>query len=356
LAENSFNKKHILLADDNPINREMVKIILENFNFIVTAAENGIEVLNILDKSLDFDLIILDINMPKLNGIQTALKIRNSNITKLKNIPIIALTGNETNSEINSIYNAGIKSYIAKPASPDELLKVIKKSIQNPDYSNKIINDSPQEQLFDQPNFSNLNNQDEIDIQKGIFYVGNDFNIFKKLLLRFYKNYTGYIEKIKAFAEKNEHKNLKFAIHNLKGVSAQICADNLNKETKKIEDILKTEPLQIDKNLIKNLETHFNKTMAAIETLLSAELNSIDEIQSFQNQELSPQILKKNLLLLASALKQKEIIKTESLLKDISRSSLNPPHREILNEIKIFAKNFDFESALLRVKNFLKLL
>lgn len=353
MTENSLKSKHILLADDNPINREMVKIILENFNYQVTTAENGLEVLNLLEKNLDFDLIILDINMPELNGIETAVEIRNSNIAKIKNIPIVALTGNETTNEINSIYNAGIKSYIAKPATPDELLNVIEESIQNPDYSNKgAIASLPDKTPNLSPAFSD---QNEIDIEKGVFYVGNDLNIFKKLLLRFYKNYTGYMDKIKAFAEQNDHKNLKFAIHNLKGVSAQICANNLNKEAKEIENNLKNEFLEINSNLIKNLEIHFNKTMEAIEIILSSELSSINETQT-QCTKIPPQLLKKNLLMLATALKQKKIKETETLLNDISKSSLNETHRKILNEIKIFAKNFDFESALLRVKNFLKLL
>ncbi|MCB9494142.1 MAG: response regulator [Desulfobacteraceae bacterium] len=357
MTENMLKDKHILLADDNPINREMVKIILENFDLTVTTAENGRQVLSLLsDSSYEFDLVILDINMPELNGIETAAEIRNSTISKIKSIPIIALTSNESSNEVNSIFRAGINSYIAKPASPEALIKVVEDSIINPNYSNRNSQEPGSRDLISDQDLDHSKEQEEIDIEKGIFYVGNDFNIFKKLLLRFYKNYTGYVEKIKEFVENGEIKNLKFAIHNLKGVSAQICAHNLNKEARDIENRLKEDPASVNKEKIDVLEAYFIKTMAAIEVILSSELNQIPEMQNHLDQKISPQILKKNLLMLATALKQKKIIDAEQIIKDIGKSALNENHRKVLNEIKIFAKNFDFESALLRVKTFLKLL
>eukprot|EP00831_Metopus_contortus_P055314 TRINITY_DN4673_c0_g1_i1.p1 TRINITY_DN4673_c0_g1~~TRINITY_DN4673_c0_g1_i1.p1 ORF type:complete len:213 (-),score=35.41 TRINITY_DN4673_c0_g1_i1:90-728(-) len=184
----------------------MVKIILENFDFEVTTAENGRQVLSILSTSPDFDLVILDINMPELNGLETAAEIRSSTIHKIKDIPIVALTGNETANEVNSIFNAGINSYIAKPASPEALIKVIEESINNPGYSNRVSQNFDTQGSIPSQTGIFTDDQNEIDIQKGIFYVGNDFNIFKKLLLRFYKNYTGYIEKIKIFVENKEIK------------------------------------------------------------------------------------------------------------------------------------------------------
>jgi CheY-like chemotaxis protein len=357
LSETPYNNKKILLAEDNPINREMVKIILSNFSFTVKTAENGLEVLEILKNDCNFDLIILDINMPKLNGIETAKAIRQSQTDSIKNIPITALTGNETKSEIDSIFNSGINSYIPKPATPEALMEVIDKTIKNPDYSNKeiknknFVQDVESEKTFVQPP-----DQDEIDIEKGMFYVGNDFNIFKKLLLRFYKNYTGYTDKINKFIEKKEKKNLKFAIHNLKGVSAQICAAKLNKETKNLEDLFKNNENIISRETITPLETHFKKTMEAIEKILKSELETSPEENSEPVKKANPQILKKNLLRLATCLKQSKIKETQEALSEIKNSSLNQDQAKLFNEIKIFTKNHDFESALLRVKTFLKLL
>lgn len=352
MTGNSPMGKKILFADDNPINREMVKIILANFDFDVTTAENGRQVLDILKTDSDFDLIILDINMPELTGLETAESIRSSQNSHINKIPIAALTGNETKSEINSIFNAGINSYIAKPATPEALMKVIKKTLENPGYSNRTDNSDKQD--------NNINpavpDQDEIDVETGVFYVGNDFNIFKKLLLRFYKNYTGYTDKIKKFIENKELKNLKFAVHNLKGVSAQICANKLNRETKEIEHLLKEAPELLSMETIIPLETHFNKTMDAIEKILAAELETVSDFKSDAVQQTPPQMLKKNLLRLATSLKQKKTDETEKIISEINQSGLNENHRKILNEIKIFTKNHDFESALLRVKNFLKLI
>ncbi|MGE4518483.1 MAG: hypothetical protein AB7E04_03150 [Desulfobacteraceae bacterium] len=104
------------------------------------------------------------------------------------------------------------------------------------------------------------------------------------------------------------------------------------------------------------LETHFNKTMDAIEKILAAELETVSDFKSDAVQQTPPQMLKKNLLRLATSLKQKKTDETEKIISEINQSGLNENHRKILNEIKIFTKNHDFESALLRVKNFLKLI
>lgn|GEM_PF-3143380 len=260
-----YRQNLILLADDNPINQEMVKKILVNYGYQVLTALNGRDVLDLLSGRTDFDLILLDINMPVLSGIDTARKIRESENKEIKNIPIVALTGNETKLEIKEIYQSGINSYIAKPASPDQLIDIVSKSIRNPFFSNKKSDD-----LFLPESIKKWENkQIEIDINQGVLYVGNDFKIFKKLLSRFYTNYSDYMEKINKLIEQNDYKNLKFAIHNLKGTSAQICAVNLYRETAIIEEKIKNDLKSLKSEDIENLNFYFTRTMESIKKILS---------------------------------------------------------------------------------------
>ncbi|MGM0417174.1 MAG: Hpt domain-containing response regulator [Thermodesulfobacteriota bacterium] len=269
MAEKNFGnysgQNLILLADDNPINQEMVKKILVNYGYKVLTALNGSEVLDLIFSKTEFDLILLDINMPVLNGIDTARKIRSSENEEIKNIPIVALTGNETKLEIQEIYQSGINSYVAKPASPEQLIDIVSKSIRNPFFSNKKSDD-----LFVPESIKKRENeQSEIDINQGVLYVGNDLKIFKKLLSRFYTNYADYLTKINKLIEQNDYKNLKFAIHNLKGTSAQICAVNLYRETAIIEEKIKNNLNSLTNEDIENLNLYFKKTMESINKILS---------------------------------------------------------------------------------------
>ena len=123
---NSENAK-ILLVDDEKENIKIVTKILRKNNYDVVTASNGEEALILAEKEKP-DLILLDINMPKLNGIQVA-KILKKN-EQLKNIPIIFLSGNDTASDIVKGFEAGGVDYVLKPFKIRELIARISTHIK----------------------------------------------------------------------------------------------------------------------------------------------------------------------------------------------------------------------------------
>jgi len=119
-------KLNLLIAEDNQFNQLLVKnIIAKNFpNFEITIVENGLLVLEKM-KTEDFDFILMDIQMPEMNGIEATKEIRNHPETYTSNIPIIACTAGVTPSEIQNCYDAGMNDFIGKPFKPDELIAKI---------------------------------------------------------------------------------------------------------------------------------------------------------------------------------------------------------------------------------------
>lgn len=125
----------ILLVEDNPINQLVTKDLLEEVNANVKIASNGQIALDMLAAET-FDLILMDMQMPVLDGYQTMQVIRNDiKEEQIKNIPIIALTANAVDSEITRCFNCGASEYLSKPFRPDNLYTKIKqllaKNIQN---------------------------------------------------------------------------------------------------------------------------------------------------------------------------------------------------------------------------------
>jgi CheY-like chemotaxis protein len=118
--------KRMLVAEDNELNAEMVKEILEQHGIIVDVAEDGMKVIDLLmNKSENyFDCILMDINMPVLNGYSTTQRIRNIDRDDLKVIPIIATTASAYLIDIRCAKNAGMNAHVAKPFNVDELLKI----------------------------------------------------------------------------------------------------------------------------------------------------------------------------------------------------------------------------------------
>jgi len=120
-----LNGLRILLADDNADNRVVARDTLESkANVIITEATNGQEVLDALTID-DFDIILMDVQMPVMNGYQATREIRNSFLPPKNDIPIIALTASVVRSDLDKCRQAGMNDYVPKPFKPYQLITSI---------------------------------------------------------------------------------------------------------------------------------------------------------------------------------------------------------------------------------------
>lgn len=115
-----YSKLKVLIVEDNKINQLVTKKILEKLNYKCHIVEAGIEALEIL-KTITFDLILMDINMPGMNGFETTIKIRQNNITT----PIIALTAFSKHEIEQEALNSGMNAVVIKPYKKSELYSII---------------------------------------------------------------------------------------------------------------------------------------------------------------------------------------------------------------------------------------
>ena len=106
----------ILLAEDIDINREIFLALLEDTHLKVDIAENGAEAVALFEENPDkYDLILMDIQMPEMDGFQATKAIRGMNLSKAKDIPIIAMTANAFKEDVDNCLNCGMNDHIAKP-------------------------------------------------------------------------------------------------------------------------------------------------------------------------------------------------------------------------------------------------
>ena len=123
-----FSNKKVLVAEDNKTNQLLVKIILEKMNIEVIIANDGQEAEDIMREDVkDFDLILMDINMPNKNGSEAMLEIKKVN----EDIPIVALTANAVSGDKEKFINEGFDDYLAKPIDNKKLLLVLKRFLDN---------------------------------------------------------------------------------------------------------------------------------------------------------------------------------------------------------------------------------
>ena len=124
-GQRSYEGKKVLLVEDNELNREIATAIMEEIGLDVDSAEDGTDAVNIMSSASGskYDLIFMDIQMPKMDGYTATREIRTLNKPKCANIPIIAMTANAFEEDRKKAIKAGMNGHIAKPISKDVILE-----------------------------------------------------------------------------------------------------------------------------------------------------------------------------------------------------------------------------------------
>jgi CheY-like chemotaxis protein/HPt (histidine-containing phosphotransfer) domain-containing protein len=121
INKDMLNNKKILIVDDNNMNRLVAKTILNNYSAIITEAVNGKEAIDILETS-ETDLVLMDIQMPVMGGMEATKIIRDKISTTL---PVIALTANAIKGDNEKCIEGGMNAYLSKPFKEEDLLQIV---------------------------------------------------------------------------------------------------------------------------------------------------------------------------------------------------------------------------------------
>jgi CheY-like chemotaxis protein len=117
--------KKVLVVEDSSVIQNLLKKILLFENCKITSAKDGQVALNKFDDNI-FDLVIMDINLPSVNGIEVTKKIRSIK-NKKGNVPVIGISGNAKNLPIDAFFEAGMNDFLQKPLNYDQLIELVKK-------------------------------------------------------------------------------------------------------------------------------------------------------------------------------------------------------------------------------------
>ena len=122
-----FRGKHILLAEDNELNREIAVEILSKYGFVVDTAENGVEAVEKIKESKpgDYDLVLMDVQMPLMDGGEATRQIRALPDPALVKIPILAMTANAFEEDRKSALECGMNGFLSKPINIEELIAAL---------------------------------------------------------------------------------------------------------------------------------------------------------------------------------------------------------------------------------------
>ncbi|MDB5385921.1 MAG: Sensor protein, partial [Planctomycetaceae bacterium] len=120
---------HVLVVEDNYVNQRLIVKLLNNRGHKTAVANDGQEALRVLENNSDFDVILMDMQMPRLSGLETTTEIRKREVLTGKHIPIIALTANVLKGDREKCLASGMDEYLTKPINREELFETLAKSV-----------------------------------------------------------------------------------------------------------------------------------------------------------------------------------------------------------------------------------
>jgi CheY-like chemotaxis protein/HPt (histidine-containing phosphotransfer) domain-containing protein len=214
-AAGSSKNFHILLAEDNVVNQRLATKILAKWGHSVVVASNGREAVDACEKER-FDLILMDIQMPELDGFEATQILRAKEEDGRGRLPIVAMTAHAMKGDREKCLTAGMDDYVSKPINRDELFSVIEKFAKGREAtSNSASVSSEDDAAFTTEVF---------DITEALKIVGGDRAFLKELADLFHENLPGYVSKIREAISMEDAVALEIAAHNLKGSVANFGA------------------------------------------------------------------------------------------------------------------------------------
>lgn len=322
---------HILLVEDNEVNQQVVCENLKRTRFFVDVANNGQVALEMLEKKT-YDLVLMDIQMPVMNGYDATRAIRADQ--RFKNLPVLAMTANATVNDKTKSKEVGMNAHISKPIEPATLFKELLKWIEP---GQRHLPEEEQEENEEELN--KLGEIDGLDMVAGIARVGGNARAYHEILAKFTQGQVATIDAIRDSLDNNNKEAADHAVHTLKGVSGNIGAIELAAATIALENALKNEAVQSDSILFVTVETAFNKLVAAIN-------NELIEKGTVANKKpaLSDDDLLSRLKDLQEPIEQFDAQAEDTLIQLLTYDFSTPINKSLL-VIKAQLSKYDFEAA-----------
>ncbi len=273
---------HVLLVEDNEINQQVAKEILEGAGLNVNLATNGQEAVDAV-KENKYDAVLMDVQMPVMDGYTATREIRNLK-SEIRNVPIIAMTAHAMAGDEAKSLQAGMNGHVTKPIDPEQLFSTLQKwirpsekreQIQQPDNSverpemNAAVPEAAE--LPDAlPGF---------DLADGLKRLQGNKTLYRKLLLNFGADYNAAANDIRDALDAKDFDHAHSLVHNLKGLAGNLAATDLQAATVSLEKLVKgvekQPPPSKELNLtFADLENALNRALVSAQGLgASAEVN-----------------------------------------------------------------------------------
>ena len=262
----------ILVAEDNRVNQELAVEILKSVGISAKIAADGAEAVKMVARE-KFDAVLMDIQMPNMNGYEATRKIRSH--PEYASLPIIAMTASILTDDQEVCAKAGMNGYVAKPVRQEKLFSALVRHVR-PELESRLSETKAigEPSLTIEPkNSEPIDDRDtdpeELNIEKTAAELNMAPDVYRKILRTFFNTNIHTLDQVRTAVRLNQWKHLQSIAHGLKGTSGNIGADKVRSAAENIEQFCsQTESDPAGKTAVSaltdDLENHLTRLMAQI--------------------------------------------------------------------------------------------
>ena len=251
----SVSSLKILLAEDNAVNRKLATALLHKRGYVVSAAENGRDALDFLDHE-NFDLVLMDVQMPVMDGLEAIRRIRANELRTGSHLPIVALTAHAMKGDKERCLAAGADEYVSKPVKSSDLFAAIDRAValgENPAAAQSTQVVGPAATV--------------LDMKAALERVEGDEELLGELAHLFAEQCPKQLVEVRRAVEAHDAHLIERLAHTLKGSSANLGAPGVSEAALRLEQKARSGDLDGVTGLIEDLEAAVKKLLPQLEAL-----------------------------------------------------------------------------------------
>lgn len=348
----------VLLVEDNEINQQVAREILEGAGLRVALANNGSEAIAQLDSTM-FDAVLMDVQMPVMDGYTATRNIRSDD--RFADLPIIAMTAHAMAGDHEKSLATGMNDHVTKPIEPDKLFATLARWIQpqkgnRRGLSEEQVSQKPLVDITGAGTGNTATGAGKVDLPDSIpgFNLSEGLNrlqgnkqLYQKLLLKFATEYSGAVEEFQAALKAGDKELAHRLVHSIKGIAGNLAAAELQEAAMTLENLVKSADhvekitkQDLDGKLDK-FEKALDRAITAIQAIIPADEAASTAPDTERAETLPPDLAREAAARLKEAAEMGDVTELQAIADDFNaRLNQFTAYRDRIVEL---ADDFDFD-------------